>query len=227
MNPTPKGSRRQGAKAEAETQSPAPRSSSEVRAAIEKLAAETEQAKRQLSEHAKTWEAALLADDAVAEAHEAETARLRRAIARGELVQQQLATELNLALASEEAARLVAKKAAAEKAVQSVLASVHDYVAAATTIAGFLERWRTASLAAMDAGIPTPNRRLRVRKGRVDGDRRVLDVSIRDEMAGPREVANVAATFPGARHPDVELPDLSTLVKLPGLSADGGNYWPR
>jgi len=228
MNPTPKGSRRQGAKAEAETQSPAPRSSSEVRAAIEKLAAETDQAKHQLAEHAKTWEATLLADDAVAEAHEAETARLRRAIARGELVQQQLATELSQVLAGEEVAEREAFRNKAAASVREVTsdAAVSQYIAAAEQIAGFLTKWNAATQAAEAARIPTPNTILRTRRGHIEQDRKILSPVTTDELGRTRDALSVVEVIPGERHPDVTLPELSNLVRLPGISGDGISFWP-
>lgn len=142
---------------------PQPRASAAVRDEVAQLKADRDTDAHRVEDLAAGYDAVLLTgDDKAAEKHEAETAKLRRAIARAELRLPILAAELRDAEARDDEERKAAQRAEATAAVKDVVAEIEaGYSTPAATIAAFLARWAAASDLARAAGVDGPDGRLR------------------------------------------------------------------
>ncbi len=177
------------------------KSSADIRADLDALAAERQAAVEAVERLEATRNGILLLDDdAQAEAHDAEMARQRRAIERCDLKRPGMETALAEAEAREDAERREAARVEAEAAVQAVLADVDAcYAKPAKKIAEFMARLERAEALARAAGVETIHHRHRFKPGFTEPDRteprvRFLDErgNVTDSRYGP-----MAATYAG------------------------------
>jgi len=139
------------------------RASSEVIAELAELERSKSQAQTRLTDLDAKYDAAILAGDAAAEKHEAETAVTKRGIRRAELRKQELESELKAAQELEAQDDRRRRQSEARAAVAAVLAEVEkSYRTPAKAVAAFLARYEAAEQLAAAARVDGPHKLLRM-----------------------------------------------------------------